>query len=204
MDTENYKKLIKWVNDNKNKGYSKEEIWEKVKYYKLNTNPIYFNAVLLYNSDSIDINEAIDEWIYDIKPVDETDQCICTHAIQQNFYIINTINNNRLIIGSDCINKFLNENVKDIHQLCEKIGKYKGDKRLCRSCCNFKISDDKSEHIKYCKSCYQTGIIPSRLYQEYESLYRKNKYRKCISCNMYNIEMNKPNYYKKCYNCHFN
>ena len=197
-----YQKLLQWVKENKGMNHPIEEIWDIVKLYKLNKNFHYFNAVLLYHSQSPILKEAIDEWIYDKKPTDISDKCICTHHIEQNYHIINKINNHRLIIGSDCINKFLNDNVKKLHKLNLKIDNHQGVTRLCQCCCNFKISGDKEDYIKFCKSCFYPGIKPSELFNEYKNLGNHDQYRFCIICKKYNIKIDVPTWKTKCIQCY--
>ncbi|CCV01994.1 hypothetical protein IIV22A_150R [Invertebrate iridescent virus 22] len=68
-----------------------------------------------------------------------SNKCICTHDIEENCYIKNVINEQILIVGNCCINKFLNI---DTSKKCER--------------CN---EPHKNKKNNYCNTCRQTLIL---------------------------------------------
>ena len=49
--------------------------------------------------------------------------CICGKEIQNLYYIENTINNNLLMVGSNCIEKFMRNNINNINSVIKQIKK---------------------------------------------------------------------------------
>jgi hypothetical protein len=98
--------------------------------------------------------------------------CICGHVINQ-ICILKRDNQNKLIVGIDCVKKNIIKNDKK-HILYKKL------KRIKK-----KLKKEK-QIIKETK-------------EEYEKLI--SEFRKCNDCNKYNISINEPSYKKICLEC---
>ena len=56
-------------------------------------------------------DECINEWrLYHYILILKQSNCICGVIIDKNFIIKNNLNDNELIVGSTCVNKFMNNN----------------------------------------------------------------------------------------------
>jgi hypothetical protein len=66
---------------------------------------------------SVDKKDFIQEWELAKQCIGAKSQCICTHPINQNYYIINKLTGARCIIGSDCVQRWMNPKL-----MCEGCG----------------------------------------------------------------------------------
>lgn len=196
-----------------------EYIWSLYK-----SKPQRFKAVICSKSTNDDYESAILEWDM-IKEEDyyfHESHCICSHDIEDNYFIKNKNNGKILVIGSECIKKFGTRDMVDEHKLMNKIANYEGDKRACINCGNHRIAYDDSWK-KLCKPCYKNGIREaSATYKkvvgikscticgknnntEIEICYKckenENK-RECLSCGEKRILNTEPVWKKQCYSCY--
>ena len=74
-----------------------------------------FYNILKSNSNNIETDDFINEWEFENYNINDDLKCICGHNIINTFSIKNILNNKSLIVGSDCIKKFMinNEILKD-------------------------------------------------------------------------------------------
>jgi hypothetical protein len=122
---------------------------------------------VLEQSESNDYDIACEEW--DFRSVTNGDacaKCACTTPIKHNFNITNKKNQNKLILGSSCIENFNNETVKAYARTAEK--KIKGT--LC-GCGKGKVSQN-----NYCRGCSKrikggkyTGLTMGYVYDNHTS-----------------------------------
>ena len=71
------------------------------------TNQTQFYKVLCNNSNNKDPRLAVLEWKF-IYIEEYNNNCICGMPIHYNCLIRNKLNNNELIVGNVCVNKFIN------------------------------------------------------------------------------------------------
>lgn len=149
--------------------------------------------------------EAKTEWDVIIK-TESVGHCICGQKIIHEFTIKNKHNNNRVIVGSTCVDHF--ENIEMIKQ------KKKLNKIKCKIC-NFYLKDKESynnhrktkKHIKKqtCCNCSKKFKNCLRFYQQ--EYYCKKccdmVIKKCIKCdNPFGKKSELPYWKKKCINCY--
>lgn len=199
------------------------QIWEEVGPGRLKTK---FRKVLLYFSVSNNYEEAIKEWdVIFIGTNNHSDTCICSHYIEDNRYVINIINGNELIIGSDCINKFFPDDVADKCTTIKNMVKYSGDKFQCGGCGKHLITDPtkgifcggcKKEGVtypsekmieligfKHCNEC-KKDIFKTIKGDECPECEIKKSFNKCLSCREYKIKKEVGSDWKnKCGSCYY-
>lgn len=187
-------------------------LWEEIPFEpsKFEIMPTRFKYVLTYfsNIDTLPSNEqeledayelALQQWPemeseYGLLEDEDESFCICSHIIQRLFYVSNSDNDNRLRVGSCCIKKFGSEENKENLRLLSKQMKYKGKKRLCESCGNYRISKKAPSWHRRCKSCFGNDNsfikipIPGG--------------RICSSCKGPYIQSNEPSWKTKCTDCY--
>lgn len=181
---------------NKDHDYKVIRIWETVK----GGMPEKFEAVLLhYSVEKKDIEIAKLEWS-EYKTIESIDSfCICSQKIELRYYVINRHNKNILRIGSECIIKFLNEEVgKDIkmlksHRRYEKHGD--GSHRMCNECNRYSIGVDEPDWKKTCKSCFKKVGSSTKAIVLLKG-------RNCISCLKSTISPDEPAWKTKCSECY--
>jgi hypothetical protein len=100
-------------------------------------------AGVLKYSESDDYDEACEEWEFMHLEMGSAPKCVCTTNIEKNFYLINPINSNVIILGSSCVKNFRNEEVRMLARRAEN--KLYG--KLC-SCGKTKIKEN-----EYCRGC---------------------------------------------------
>lgn len=165
----------------------------------LTSKPNRFNGVLKDHS----VADGIDEW-YEVERPERIYEkiiqykCICSTDIEKLFYIKNRLNGNTLIIGSECINKFGSDEMIRIHKIKVKSATYTGNKRMCQSCSNFRISQNAPYYVTQCKSCRTSEAI--RVSPEVYGKAADN--RQCIECNKYNIPHYHDSWKIKCVACY--
>lgn len=86
---------------------------------------------------SINKGDFIQEWELVMKCHGAASQCICTHQIEENYFIINKITREQCIIGSDCVQRWLNPKLNC--KGCDKplgciMQRIKKQEFYCRSC----------------------------------------------------------------------
>ena len=66
-------------------------------------------------SKSKELNEITKEWVFLRKEVllDKTGICICCHKIKYVYYYLNIFNGNIIQIGKNCMNKYINLEIKE-------------------------------------------------------------------------------------------
>ena len=155
-----------------------------------------FTSMMVEFSSKKD-EDYINEWdvVNNTWDIPHQDQCICSQEIQNNYFIRNRVNGTVLVIGSECINKFGSEEMKDKHKVMKKQDTYSGDRRMCVSCCKYMISANAESWKNVCKSCYKNGDkTVSKVYADTNGLIV------CPSCKQYKI--NKEDSWKKeCSSC---
>ena len=110
-----------------------------------------FRETILRFSESDEFNVAIAEW----KASEEdwsSDQCICSQHIENCYTYTNKVTGKILVIGSECIKKFGDDEMVKEHKLIKSDTTYKGTKRRCESCLKHNISGNKASYITKCKS----------------------------------------------------
>jgi len=132
-----------------------------------NTRVKKFKSILLENSQSEDYAEAVNEWRYYVRKAGEVgcDKCICGTPIVYQHAIANAKTDKVLTVGSECIKKIRNKEIRDGMKLQLKIDKGNiKDKRICIVCCDYRVGN-KEPTYNICKSCYAEGERePSKTY----------------------------------------
>lgn len=164
-----------------------------------------FIAVLLkYSNEKDDIAIAETEWCYLSVNRDEPSQCICSHEIEERHFIKNKYNSNVLRIGSECINRFLGDGVKQDTKLIKQQLAYEkngnGSHRLCSSCKRHSIPISTEDWVKICKSCYKKRKITGENIVVTESLPLLNG-RNCTVCLRPTIPVGAEEFKTKCQQC---
>lgn len=92
-------------------------------------------------------------------------KCCCSHPIQNVYRITNIHTNLTLLVGSECVNKYgiesLKERLKEVQRMEAKKKKY----RLCESCDAYVIKLDEPSWKKTCRACWKkdkpcTFVVP--------------------------------------------
>jgi len=125
------------------------------------TNNIFINE-LIECSESDIYDDALDEWEFISKTVllHEHNKCICGKKIKILYNIVNSKNDNNLIVGSVCIKKFMKNN----HRLYTEFKMINYNKK----------AEQERLYRRRCKTCF-------KLYEIFEleqHLWRHN----CIQC----------------------
>lgn len=126
------------------------------------SNKTEFYKQLCFYSENKDYKLAILEWDY-IYCYIQPNKCICGQAIKNNCVIKNRLNDNTLIVGNICINKFLEKDLSYI---------FKGIKQLD----NDKLSN--KDFIMYCLSKKYLSVYESQFLSDVNTktkLSRKQK-----------------------------
>jgi uracil-DNA glycosylase len=158
-----------------------------------------FLCILNYYSVNMNNIPSIDEWeVYDRDDPDNNDAsfCICSQPITNKYYIRNKFNNNILRVGSECVKKIDNKDIREqieckIHAQTYKNDKRNcEDKRMCRSCGIYKI--DISTNHQQCEICRKTNMPINNNYvhilnKKCQKCYKKTipkeiKYNNVIIC----------------------
>lgn len=143
-----------------------QPIWDRTK----GGMPEKFIAVVLsFSEEKEDITIAINEWKYKGLGDGLPTQCICTHRIEEIYFIRNKINGNILRTGNDCIEKVtpyskLGTDIRDISKQAEyrKRHVYKAPQhRMCPSCKWYRIRVKDIDRT-HCEVCIENGDINMR------------------------------------------
>jgi hypothetical protein len=82
----------------------------------------FINELKLKSVNQTD--DCVNEWrLYHYILIPKQSKCICGVNIDKNFIIKNNLNDNELIVGSICVNKFMNNN-NELVESIKKIIKY--------------------------------------------------------------------------------
>lgn len=163
-----------------------------------------FKAVLLYYSESDNIEDAINEWnLYKVSDANDVSSiCICSHDIHHEYYVRHQTNGNILRIGSECINKFMGEDVRTDADILRKQLQYQkkgnGSKRICESCHHHKIPIDAPIWKVKCKSCFTTNPKTTTV----PLIYVDGK--TCSVCKRLTIHHDEPEWKTICKGCYNN
>jgi len=105
---------------------------------------------LIFHADPINIYPLFHEGA----PI--PDKCICGKSIERHYFITNTDNSNLLCIGSECIKRFLPENLqRRVCTLC--MNSHKRTKNTICFPCEEQIKEEKK---KLCVDCGKTKQYP--------------------------------------------
>jgi hypothetical protein len=172
------------------------DIWKTVK----GGCPSKLEAVLFkYSEESKSFDLAIGEWHMLGVVTADFSWCICSHKIQDKYFIKNTINGNILRIGSECIHKFLSDDIKeearDLRTQLKYQQKGNSSHRMCSSCKRHSIPIDEESWKTICRTCFKKGV------REVESLALVEG-RICIICNRPTIPLDEPEWKTKCRSCY--
>lgn len=153
------------------------------------------NIKVYYDSpDDEDITDNVDN-------IDKT-KCCCGHIINvRSAYVITNGNtNSQIIVGKDCIRKCLTE---DDWQKFKKMEPYKKYLKVSNKITKLKklkkIEDDKIEQEMKERYLEQLKIQQEDLEKQQEL---EKNYRKCIKCDVFNIEKDMPKYKTMCKSCY--
>ncbi len=171
----------------------------------------HFTTILLYFSDHNEthitphcpvdkvMTKAIEEWeLYKISDTNEiSTTCICTQHIYNEYYIRNVHNDNILRVGSECIQKFMNEHTKQQTSALKRQMEYmrmgSGKYRICASCHKFKIKSEEPAWKNTCKKCFKNGSVSTTI------IYADG--RQCAGCKRLTIPSNSPKWKTICTDC---
>jgi hypothetical protein len=182
------------------------------------TMPGKFKAVIAVFSNVNNEDTMLQEWTHAPIGPNLHNMCICSHAIQHNIYIKNTINNNILVVGNECINKLnptkqlrlITKKQYNVVKTLDKTKQYKP----CNNCKDYIILHP--SNVDYCnkclpnfqKKCYGCHTIITCL--DHDQIYCEQcNIKPCIVCKnsfshptetMCNICL--PKIQKKCHGCH--
>ncbi len=169
-----------------------------------------FKLVLVHFSEAKDFDQAILEWNIDsvsdnlsvhnsISDQGEaSSMCICSHEIKQSYYVKNQVNNNILRIGSECINKFMSDNLKEQANILKKQMHYQktGSQayKMCGVCHRHNIPIESPSWKNTCKACFKKG-------DKAEAVINMNN-RPCETCHQLRIPPTEPSWKLKCSTCY--
>lgn len=106
-------------------------------------------------SRSRTFESAILEWEVVPGGTEVSDTCICSRNIQHLHYVRNKFSGLRLVVGSECINKFGTGGMRDTLRLNQRMNNYEGEKSPCLSC----GTHVKKANLLYCGSCIGAGKL---------------------------------------------
>lgn len=165
--------------------------------------PSRFQAMLCYcssripcldgSSQLLPFNTAVLEW--DVVPggVEQSDTCICSKHIQQLYYVRNRVTGIKLIVGSECINKFGSQSMRDTLHTHHRLNNYEGAKSPCLSC----GSHVKKADLLYCGYCMKASKATFC-----ESIVNMRGWKPCIGeCAGKNMVFNGHDRIKHCNEC---
>lgn len=186
-----------------------------------NTQPHNFTMFLMMISDLTDIHNfyelyelyKIDNWnkqkikvIYneadDEDIMNTKSQCCCGHIINvRSAYVITNGNtNSQIVVGKDCIRKCLTEEDWNKFKKMEPYKKYlKVSNKITKLKKLKKIEDDKIEKEMKERFLERLKIQQEELEKQQEL---EKNYKKCIKCDVFNIEKNSPKYKTMCKSCY--
>lgn len=127
----------------------KKRVWKSVS----GGMPEKFKAVLLEFSKADLFEDAIEEWLEVGGQCEISHTCICSHEINNCYYVHNMITGKRLVIGSKCIKKFGTEDMKKTMNMRKSIRSYEGDRQPCLHC----GTHSKAVSLLYCRKCMEEG-----------------------------------------------
>lgn len=162
------------------------ELYELYKIDNWNNQNIKVDYISLDDNDKMDINS----------------KCCCGHIIslRSAYVIINENTNSQIVVGKDCIRKCLTEDDWDKFKKMEPYKKYlKVSNKITKLKKLKKIEDDKIE--KELKERYLERLKIQQEELEKQQELEKN-YRKCIKCDVFNIERFGPAYKTMCKSCY--
>lgn len=146
------------------------EVWVELERNNIKGKPERFKAVIFrlseprsrYIDDDTLYDEKLCQWETYRYICPRTEQCCCSQKLPVNVYFVkNKFNGNSIIVGSCCIEKFGNL------QLREECKAITGERYKCRHCGEYCIGSMKRRLGKcvYCPSCYES-IEKKRLEEE--------------------------------------
>ena len=138
-----------------------------------------FRAVILSFSEADVFEDAMLEWDEIISPGELSrleGSCICSHSIEDEYYLKNRLTGYTITVGSECINKFGTREQKQNINVKNRIIKYEGENAPCGSCGKHKVKSP-NETI-FCKSCNDEGVKEPTQFM----IDCKGQSRKCDSC----------------------
>lgn len=104
------------------------------------------------------------EWTRDDDPDYGSDQCICSQHISNNYCLKNNITGWRVVVGSECIDKFGDDRQREVLHTILRRENYKGEKQMCCYCTRNTVARDERA-IPLCEACISAGINrPSERY----------------------------------------
>ena len=149
------------------------------------------------NPSSIDINVNIE-----VDENESLERCFCTQTIKRLRYALYKPTNELILVGSECIAKFLGKEKQKI-----------ADGRGCMVCNNpidrrkkyhrdgyCSLECEKKHLYKECKRCFDISVRKDEKRVEFceKCIWRMNNYRICSKCNDYNIHLNTEDWKEVC------
>jgi len=176
------------------------ELWEQ---FGVKSLPERFLLVLTTYSVSKLLADAITEWsMYYVSDSQQVSSfCICSHTISSEYFVRNEHNGNILRIGSECINKFMNDETKQEADVLRRQLNYKkaGNDihRMCANCHRHSIPKEEPIWKTVCKSCFKKGERST------DPLILADG-RECSSCHKMLISKQEPDWKTTCHPCYKN
>lgn len=153
-------------------------LWTSLK-KETNTKECFKNLIkriiALSSNQEATTEECFAEWSR-IDMFEERDEfCLCGHEITDIYVIVNSINNNKVQLGSKCIKRINKSALKEY---------------------NDKIKNDKKLKKQQEKECLEKQIEDEKLE------YLKKHFRQCKECSEYNIELPAEHWRRWCTKCY--
>lgn len=165
--------------------------------------PQRFELVLVHYSEDNTFDKALEEWQNVYAGGDDYQGqtfCICSHPITNLYYIRNSLNDNVLRVGSECIGKVnFSEEVKNKTKALVKSSNYKGDKRMCQACGRHSIEYDLPAYHTRCKKCYKAGNMSL---PEYMNLDNSKIEKSCKDCGGSYLVLPDEEWKNQCTSCY--
>lgn len=127
--------------------------------------------------------------MYDEENTEES-QCMCGHIIHNLYYIENPENEDRMILGSDCIQTYMIKSLS-ICTKCKCQYKFNPNSNVCKDCTKVKVKCKKCQRIRYVRRSKK------KLYDKCKKCKEEETKKQCKLCD----KVIKPEY-TYCYSCY--
>ena len=123
--------------------------------------------------------------------------CVCGHAIVNQFRAYHSVTKDCIVLGSDCIGKFGNDTRLKANRLVRQLRNPAGT--FCHMCLKKATNGIPHEGKYYHESCLEKAGVPrcSTCSKFYDCVCTKVKCRDCDT-----IIINKPKWSVRCYSCY--
>ena len=96
-------------------------------------------------------------------------QCCCSHPIQHVYKITNSQTKLSLLVGSECVNKYGIENLKERLKEVKRIESKKKKYRMCEDCKEYVIKLEAEHWKKCCLTCWKKEHSQKQFKKQFNS-----------------------------------